>query len=147
MTFTDPKTGKTLWTAKVQRVEAVSKQEANAVFGTLHMVDGILYEDSVAADRLRAPTVTVDNSTQVVTATGGVVVTSLTQAGTQVTCDKMIYYAEKAKIAGTGHVVFKKGGFTQTGPSFAADVKLKSVIMPAPGTARSNARVHVEWKK
>jgi lipopolysaccharide assembly outer membrane protein LptD (OstA) len=147
MTFTDPKTGKILWTAKVRRVEAVSQQSASGVFGTLHVVDGVLYEDSVPADRLEAPTVTVDNATQQVTATGGVRVTSLTQANTRVTCDSMIYYAGKARIVGTGHVVFKKGGFVQSGPSFAADVKLKSVIMPAPGSKSSSGAVHVEWNK
>ncbi|MDR3707692.1 MAG: LPS export ABC transporter periplasmic protein LptC [Capsulimonadaceae bacterium] len=148
MTFTDPKTGKVLWTANVKRVEATSKANANDVTGTMHGVDGVLYQDSVAADRLQAPTVTVDNASQLVDASGGVTVTSLTQANTRITCDKMTYYASKAKIVGHGHVVFHKGGFTQKGPSFAADVKLKAVVMPAPGEpGSSKPGVHVDWRR
>lgn len=146
MTFTDPKTGKTLWTARVKRVEATSHTKANDVFGTLHEVDGTLYQDSVPADRLQAPTVTVDNATQVVVASGGATITSITQADTKVTADTITYYSADGKIVGVGHVTFKKGGFTQKGPSFAADVKLKSVVMPAPNVPDGAASgVHAQW--
>lgn len=147
MKFVDPKSGKILWTAIVQDAQALSKSAPNATQVTMHTVDGTLYENSSPADRLLAPTVTVDNETQIVVATGGVKVVSLTHADTQVTCDRMVYYASKAKIVGTGNVVFRKGGFTQTGPSFAADVKLKSVVMPAPGTAGRNHKIRAQWKQ
>jgi hypothetical protein len=140
MTFTDPKTGNLLWTARVASIEAESKVTANDVTGTMHGVDGILYKDGKPADHMTAKTVNVDNKRQTVTAADGVVVVSLTQADTRLSCDQATYFAREGKLTGKGHVVFKKAGFTQSGPSFAADVKLKSVVMPAPGNADDGTR-------
>lgn len=140
MTFTDPKTGKLLWTAKVKSIEAQSKTQGNDVSGTLHKVDGVLYQDGKAADTLIAPIVNVDNAKQTVIATGGVTVTSLTQANTRLTCDSVTYFAQKGKLIGRGNVVLTKAGFTQKGPSFAGDVRLKTVVMPAPGDASAGSR-------
>jgi len=132
MTFTDPKTGKMLWKASVGRLEAGPGGSGNDVIGTLHTVDGVLYEGGKAANRMLAPTVNIDNSNKIVTATGGVHVISLTQKDTDLHCDKAVWYINENKLIGTGHVVMHKATFTQTGPSFAADTRLQSVVMPAP---------------
>jgi hypothetical protein len=46
----------------------------------------------------------------------------------------MTWFAVKGRIYGSGHVVFKKAGVTLKGPSFAADTRLKQVVIPAPGS-------------
>jgi hypothetical protein len=145
MTFVDPNTGKMLWKANVQQFEAQSLSSGSVV-GAMTNVDGILYENGTPSDRLRAPTVTADNASKVVTATGGVVITSLTQAATTMTCDRVVWYSSANKLIGHGHVVFKTGGFMQIGPSFLADTKMKNVVMPAPGTWRGPA-VHVTFQR
>ena len=145
MTFTDPKTGRVLWTAKVGAIVATSGVEASAVTGVMHEVDGRLYQDGQPADEMLAPMVTVDNEKHVIAATGGVHVKSLTQADTTVTCDDATWYANDNKLIGRGNVVFRKGGFTQSGSSFAADTRLHSVVMPAPGLGRHPVTAHLKF--
>ena len=146
MRFTDPQTGKLLWTADVDRIEALSPTNPNEVYGTLHNVRGILFQGGVAADHITAPIVNVDNATKVVVATGGVHVVSITQPGTSLTCDMVTYYAGTGHIIGQGNVVFHKSGFMQTSSSFAGDVKLKSVVMPAPGIGSGHGAVTTQLK-
>ena len=137
MTFTDPKSGKVLWKATVGRLEAGPGSTDGGLVGTLHTVNGVLYEGGKAANRMIAPTVNVDNRNKIVTATGGVHVISLTQKDTDLRCDKAVWYITTNKLVGTGHVIMHKSTFTQTGPSFAADTRLQSVVMPAPAGADS----------
>lgn len=144
--YSDPKTGKLLWTADVAYSEAQSGQTQSDVTATLHDVHGKLYESGKPADRFAAPLVIADNAHHTVTATGGVTVTSITQAGTTLRCDKMTWYSGENKLIGVGHVVFKKGGITQTMPSFQADTRLRTIVSPAPGLARaSRMPIHTHY--
>ena len=65
----------------------------------------------------------------VITGTGGVVVKSLTQPGTLLQADKVVWYASLNQIVATGHVVYHDGksGATMTGPAMKSDTKLKTV--------------------
>jgi hypothetical protein len=144
MTFVDPKSGKILWKAIVQQFDAQSGLNGG-VIGVMKNVDGILYENGKAADRLKSAIVTADNQKRMVTASGGVTITSLTQAGTVLTCDSVVWYTAQDKMLGTGHVLLHTGGFTQSGPSFLADTKMKSVVMPAPGPG-SRHSVHAQFQ-
>jgi hypothetical protein len=146
MKFTDPQTGKLLWTADVQRIEGISPAGQNEAQAVLHVVHGVLYQNSAPADHITAPIVHVDNATKIVIASGGVTVVSITQKGTSLTCDTVTYYAGTGHLIGVGHVVFHKAGFTQTSPSFAGDVKLKSVVMPAPGIGSGGGAVDTQLK-
>jgi len=149
MTFNDPKTGKTLWKAKVGSLEARNPSDSSDdVVGTLHHVDGILYESGTPANRMISPTVNIDNVNKTVIATGGVHVISLTQTDTDLRCDRVIWNAATNQLIGVGHVIMHKETFVQTGPSFAADTRLKSVVMPAPSqaTGESSRKVHVQFR-
>lgn len=144
--YSDPKTGKLLWTADVAYSEAQSGQSQSDITAILHDVHGVLYASGKPADRFTAPVVTADNAHHTVTATGGVTVTSITQAGTTLRCDKMTWYSGENKVIGVGHVIFKKGGITQTMPSFQADTRLKQIVSPAPGLgAASRAPIHTHY--
>ena len=146
ITYSDPKTGQLLWIADVAYSEAQSGQTQSDITAILHNVHGVLYSLGKPADHFSAPLVTADNSRHTVTATGGVTVTSITQAGTTLRCDKMTWYSGENKIIGVGHVVFKKGGITQTMPSFQADTRLKKIVSPAPGLApESGTSIHTHY--
>jgi hypothetical protein len=138
--FVDPSTGATLWTANVERSEA-STGENGSIIGQMDGVDGILYEGGKPADKFLAAKVIYDNARKIVVARGGVKITSLTQSSTTLTCDKVVWYMGKNKLVGSGHVVFRAQGFTQTGPSFQADTKIKDVVMQS--TQRQ--RIHMTF--
>ncbi len=131
MTFDNPKTGVVLWKANAARMEGKFGAGANSGHGTLFGVIGTLFQDGKPAAKLTAPTVTADQGSGVLRASGGVTVVSLTQAEESLRCDKLIWYEASNRLVGTGHVLFRKGAFTQTGPSFSADTRLKTLYMPA----------------
>lgn len=130
--YADPKTGKTLWKVNFDAAEFRSADSA----GEWHNVRGTMYSDGKPEDDFSAPLVTADTKTNVLTGTGGVIITSRTQADTKLTCDRMVWYSEQNKLIGVGHAVFKKGGITQTMPSFQADTKMKKIVTPAPGLGK-----------
>jgi hypothetical protein len=131
--YEDPKTGKLLWKVSFDHAELTTVP--NTV-GNWHDVHGELYSNGLPADEFTAPLVTADNKKQTLTATGGVFITSKTQANTTLRCDRMVWYSDQKKLIGIGHAVFKKGGITQTMPSFQADTGMKKIITPAPDLGR-----------
>ncbi len=140
LTYSDPKTGMILWKANAKSMDAQSGQSAGDVVGTMHNVAGVLYQNGQPANSLTAPLVRADQSSRVVTASGGVILKSLTQQGTVVRCNQIVWHSDTNILVGRGNVVFRKGNFTQTGPSFQADTKLKAITMPAPQD--HSAKVH-----
>ena len=143
MTFVDPATGKLLWKATFQNAEA-QPSASGSVTGLLQGVTGVIYQNGKPVDNLTAPSVSVDGGKKIVKASGGVTVTSLTQKSTTLTSDTITWYTSQNKMIGLGHVVFKTGGFTQSGPSFLADTKIKNIVMPAPGYGHP-APLHVSF--
>ncbi len=109
--------------------------------GTLIGVYAQLYQLGVPSAILTAPKAVASSrlGTVVVTATGGVVARSLTNPGTTLTADKMVWYAGQNKIIATGHVVYKDGktGARLTGPSMVANTQMQSVSMGS-GQASAN---------
>lgn len=109
--------------------------------GSLTGVWARLYQKGVPAAILTAPRAQGSslNKTVVVTATGGVVLKSLTQPGTKLLADTVVWYASLNKIVATGHVFYREGksGATMTGPKLIADTKLKSIqILSGHASAR-----------
>lgn len=131
--YDDPKTGKIAFTADFAYSVAQSVGKSNDVHAAWHDVHGVIYQNGVRANKFSAPIVVADNELRTVTASGGVAVTSITQADTSVRCDRMTWYMNKNLLIGVGHAVLRKGGFMQSAPSFQADTHLKSIVMPAPG--------------
>ena len=143
--FVNEKTGKILCTGTTTTSTAGAGSTENDLYADLRNVRGVMYADNKPANSFTAPHVVAYNANKLVVATGGIRVVSLSEPGTWLTCDRMTYYAAQGKIIGTGHVVFKNTvqGFTQRGPSFAADTRLKRVVMPAPGMGRG---VSADWQ-
>jgi hypothetical protein len=133
LTFTDPRTGKLLWKATARTLNAQTGAASNVV-GTMQDVHGVFFQNGVAADHITADTVSADQSSKEVTASGSVLVRSITDPTTSIRCDRVVWHADTNMMLGTGHVVFKKGGFMQTGPSFQADTRMRTLVMPAPST-------------
>ena len=64
---------------------------------------------------------------------------SLTQPGTILKADTVVWYATSNKIVATGHVYYHNGqnGGTMTGPRAVGDSRLKTLIIPSGhGTVR-----------
>jgi lipopolysaccharide export system protein LptA len=137
-TIVDPKSGVTLWTANVQSAEATTSA-SGALMTEMDGVDGQFYEQGKPADAFTASKVSYDDHTKSVTAHGGVTIRSLTQKETTLTCDSVVWRSANNSLIGTGHVVLHSGKFTQTGPSFTADTRLKDVVM----RSTSDQRVHM----
>lgn len=119
----------------VAHVRSLSGQ---IVGGTLHGIYARLYRQGVPSVILTAPTATVANSgSLVVTATGGVVAKSLTQPGTTLTADKMVWQAGQGTIIAQGHVFYKdsKSGGTMSGPYAVWDIKTQTLNSNGPGRA------------
>ena len=136
--FVDSKTGKILWTANVQSAEASTLADGT-LMSQMENVDGILYEQGKPAAKFSAPKVTYDDLNKTVTAHGGVKIRSLIQKDTTLTCDNVTWYPKTDKLIGKGNVVMTSGKFSQSGPSFQADTKLKDVKMH--GTASQPIRI------
>lgn len=148
ITDTDTKTGRILWTAHVAYSTAQSGSTTSDLTATFHDVHGVFYAGGKPADRFSAPVVTADYKSQTVTATGGVTVTSITQAGARVRSDRMVWYSKENKLVGVGHVIFQQGGISQTMPSFQADTRLKKIVSPAPGIGGTLGRaIHTQIKE
>lgn len=118
----------------IARVRSFSGQ---IIGGTLHGVYARLYRQGVPSVILTAPTAVVTNTGNlVVTATGGVVAKSLTQPGTKLSADKMVWQAGQGTITAQGHVFYKdnKGG-TMSGPYAVWDIKTQKLNSDGPGRA------------
>jgi hypothetical protein len=142
-TFTDPKTGKLLWTATAGSVDAHTGTGANSAEGDLHDVSGVMYHDGIATDRVRATDVTADQASRTIVAIGNVRISTIGASTTTMECDRMIWNMNGDKILGLGNVVCRKTGFTQSAPSFEADTRMRTIVMPAPSAvAGRSPQVH-----
>ncbi len=141
ITVPDPKRpGKLQLMVHAREIHGVSTD--GGFGGTLTKVYAQLYQLGQPSAILTAPYAVASSrqKTVVVTATGGVVAKSLTQPGTTLTADKMVWYAGQNKIIATGHVIYKDGktGATLTGPSMVANTQMQSVSM---GSGQASARM------
>lgn len=123
----------------VRAKSATGQSQDNGFLGSMRGIYARLYQAGVPSAILTAPKAqgrSVRN-TVVVTCTGGVVVKSLTQPGTVLTADTMVWYASINKIVATGHVFYKDGksGATMSGPEAVADTKLKALHLSSGGHA------------
>src|SRR5579863_10397697 len=77
--YENPKTGKLLWKADFGYAESQPGRGPTDYQAEWHGVHGVMYNDGLPADDFTAPLVTADIQRNVLTAMGGVVITSLTQ--------------------------------------------------------------------
>ena len=113
----------------LRAVSATGQSTPTGFVGSLTSVWARLYQQGAPAAVLTAPHVEGSSSkkTAIVTGTGGVIVKSLTQPGTRLTADQVVWYASLNQIVATGHVFYRDGktGGTMTGPWMKSDTKLK----------------------
>jgi hypothetical protein len=126
----DPKLpGKLL--CEIHADSASGQSAENGFLGQMRSVHARLYQSGRPSATLDAPQATGRSvgKSVVVTGTGRVTVISLSQPGTKLLADTVVWYASINKLQATGHVFYRDGksGATMTGPRLIADTKLKSV--------------------
>ena len=131
-TLPDPKRpGRLLYELRAQ--SANGQSEADGFHGALTSVWARLYQNGIATAILTAPRAQGGSAGKavVVTGLGGVAVKSLTQPGTTLTADTVVWYASLNKMVATGHVVYHDGktGATMSGPRMNADTRLKTITI------------------
>lgn len=140
MSVPDPKMpgGKLLY--YLRAVSASGQSEPDGFHGTMTKIWARLYQKGVPSAVLTAPRAQGGSTKKsvVVTGMGGIVMKSLTQPGTILTADTVVWYASLNKIVATGHVFYRDGktGATLTGPVMNGDTKLKSVSLTSGVHAR-----------
>jgi hypothetical protein len=137
--YTDPKTGKIVLSANAKALTASSGPNNGMAIGALTGVSAKLYHAGVLADGMRADTLHADEARRVVTADGAVEVATVGPAATTITCEHLAWMIDSDTLIGRGHVVCSRGRFAQTAPSFQADTRMRTVVMPAPGQGFSAA--------
>jgi len=135
-TLPDPKRpGKMLY--ELRGKSGFIQSDAKGFHGDAASVWARLYQNGVPSAVLTAPQTHVGSvgKSVTVTGTGGVVVKSLTEPGTKMTADTVVWYATLNKIVGTGHVFYRSGktGAILTGPRVDADTRLKTVNISGGG--------------
>lgn len=124
----------------LRAASAIGQSAADGFHGTLTSVWAKLFQNGVPTAILTAPRAvggTASKST-VITGMGGVVVKSLTQPGTVLKADTVVWYATSNKMVATGHVYYHDGktGATMRGPRAVGDSRLKTLTISAGhGTA------------
>ena len=105
--------------------------------GSLTTVWARLYQNGVPAAVLTAPHAFGKSAGKsvTVTGTGGVAVKSLTEPGTTLSADKMVWHVSQNLLVATGHVVYHNGknGATLAGPYMTADTRLKKISISGGG--------------
>ena len=135
-TLPDPKRpGKMLY--ELRGASGNIQSDASGFHGDASSLWGRLYQNGAASAVLTAPRALVQSVSKSVTVTGlgGVVVKSLTEPGTKLTADTVVWYANSNKLVATGHVFYRNGktGATLTGPRMVADTRVKSVSVTGGG--------------
>jgi len=96
--------------------------------GTMTRLWVRLYQKGVPSAVLTAPQAQGGGTSKatVITGKGGVVIKSLTEPGTLLTADTVVWYSALNRIVATGHVFYhnSKNGMTSTGPFLQSDTKL-----------------------
>jgi len=106
----DPKLpGKLL--CEIHADSASGQSAANGFLGQMRGVHANLYQSGRPAATLTAPSAEGNSvgKNVVVTGTGRVTVTSLSQPGTKLLADTVVWYASINKIVATGHVFYRDG--------------------------------------
>lgn len=113
------------------------QSDASGFHGDASSLWARLYQSGLPSAVLTAPHALVKSANKAVTVTGlgGVVVKSLTEPGTKMTADTVVWYANSNKLVATGHVFYRSGktGATLTGPRMVADTRVKSVSVTGGG--------------
>lgn len=133
-TLPDPKRpGRLLY--DLRAASATGQSAADGFHGTLTSVWAKLFQNGVPTAILTAPRAVGGsaNKSTVISGTGGVVVHSLTQSGTILTADTVVWYATLNKMVATGHVYYHDGktGATMRGPRMVGDTRLKTITITA----------------
>ncbi len=135
-TLPDPKRpGKMLY--ELRGASGNIQSDAGGFHGDAASLWARLYQNGAASAVLTAPRALVKSIGKSVTVTGfgGVVVKSLTEPGTKMTADTVVWYASQNKMVATGHVFYRNGktGGTLTGPRMVADTQVRSVFFTGGG--------------
>jgi len=135
-TLPDPKRpGKLLYELRAR--SATGQADATGFHGDAAAVWARLYQNGVASAVLTAPHARGGSAGKAVTITGlgGVVIKSLTEPGTKMTADIVVWHASANQIVASGHVFYRNGktGATLTGPRMVADTRVKSVSVTGGG--------------
>jgi len=132
LTLPDPKlpgTGKLLYYLRAAAADGHSDPDGSFQ-GSLTKLWVRLYQKGVPSAVLTAPKAQGGGTSKavVITGMGGVVVKSLTEPGTILTADTVVWRSALNKIVATGHVYYhnSKTGATVTGPVMNADTKLRT---------------------
>jgi hypothetical protein len=131
----DPKhPGKFLW--KMWSSGFVLLNPGSEITVTVKDVSALLYQNQMPAAKMHAPTATYDNNQKTIDATGGVVVNSLTEPGTTLRADRVVFYAATSKIVATGHVVYHnaKTQIELHTNELVGDTKLKTLRSDSGGS-------------
>ena len=131
-TVGDPKMpGRLLAVVKVRAFQGGSVTQG--FLGDMTQVHARLYQQGKPSATLDAPRAhgSQNSATKnvVIIGTGGVVIKSLTEPGTRLTADTVVWYASINRIVASGHAVYynSKTAITFQSPTIIADTKLKSV--------------------
>lgn len=135
-TLPDPKRpGKMLY--ELRGASGHIESDASGFHGDASSLWARLYQSGLPSAILTAPQALVKSANKAVTVTGlgGVVVKSLTEPGTKLTADTVVWYANSNKLVATGHVFYRNGktGATLTGPRMVADTRVKSISVTGGG--------------
>lgn len=104
----DPKRpGKFMW--KIWASGFTLLNPGNQITVTVQDVSALLFQAGQAAATLRAPLATYDNIKHTIVASGGVLVRSISEPGTTLRADNVVFYAATGKLKATGHVVYHNG--------------------------------------
>ena len=132
LTLPDPKfpgTGKLLYYLRAAAAAGHSAPDGSFQ-GSMTKLWVRLYQKGVPSAVLTAPQAQGGGTSKaaVITAKGGVVVKSLTEPGTILTADTVVWRSTLNEIVATGHVFYhnSKTGATVTGPVLNADTKLRT---------------------
>ncbi len=130
MTLPDPKlpgTGKLLYYLRAAAADVQTNPDGS-FHGGMTKLWMRLYQKGVPSAVLTAPRAQGGGTSKatVITGKGGVVVKSLTEPGTILTADTVVWYSALNRVVATGHVFYhnSKNGMTSTGPYFQGDTKL-----------------------
>jgi hypothetical protein len=138
VTIPDPKRpGKLL--CYVEAASAEGQSAETGFLGNMTQVLAKLYQQGQPSATLTAPRADGSGTPKalVITCTGGVVVHSLTQLGTVMTADMVVWHASSNQIVATGHVVYRDGktGTILHVPKLTADTRLKTLYGSGSGHA------------
>ena len=99
--------GKFLW--KIWASGFTLLNPGDQITVTVQNVSALLFQTGQAAATLHAPLATYDNIKHTIVASGGVMVHSISEPGTTLRADNVVFYAATGKLKATGHVVYHNG--------------------------------------